>query len=285
MESAAQNRPSFDTIAIVGVGLLGGSIAAAVKAKGLVRRVVGVGRNSQRLDAAQSAGLIDAASTEIGNCKAELIVVCTPVDLIADGVRSAAATADAGTLITDVGSIKGNICRALDGALPDGVTFIGSHPLAGSEKQGHRHADAELFVRSVCVITPDASAAVVQVNKLTSFWETLGATVVRLSAEEHDQILAETSHVPHVVAAALASSLQNENSQFVASGFRDATRIAAGDPNLWSAILLNNVDAVLDSLDSFRDQLASLRHAIENRDTQTLQNLLRNAKRNRDELS
>lgn len=285
MEPASQNRLSFDTIAIVGVGLLGGSIGAAAKANQLARKVVGIGRNQRRLDAAQSAGLVDSVSTDFEVRDADLIIVCTPVDLISDIVRAAATAAKPGTLITDVGSIKSNICRNLDGSLPEGVTFIGSHPIAGSEKQGYEHADAALFNESVCVITPHASTPEDEVRRLTTCWQTLGATVVELSPDEHDQALAATSHLPHVVAAALSGSLNETNRQFAASGFRDTTRIAAGNPELWSAILLNNGAAVLDSLDTFSVQLASLRHAIENREGETLQNLLRNAKTNRDELS
>lgn len=282
--TSAQRQP---TVAIIGVGLIGGSIAAALKKRRRAERVFGVGRTLSRLEKARAAGLIDAGTSEVGEAvpDADLVVVCTPVDRIADDVRAAAAYCRPGTLLTDAGSVKGAICRALAGGLPDGVTFIGSHPLAGSEQQGFEHADAGLFEGRLCVITPEGKASTADRERLTAFWEGLGMNVVETSPDEHDRALAATSHLPHVAAAALAALLAEDNGAFASTGFRDTTRIAAGDPNLWTPILLSNREAVLQCLGEFQNLLAEFRDALEKEDTTALKNLLEVAKRNRDVLS
>ena len=274
------------TIGIVGVGLIGGSIAAALKKRGFNGRIIGIGRNSARLQDAQAAGLIDEFTTDVGTVAAEcdIIIFCTPVDRIACGVMTAAAKSLPGTLITDAGSVKGSICRELDEKLPDGVTFIGSHPLAGSEKNGFQHADADLYVDQTCVVTPDIATPPEQLEQLTIFWETLGMIIVTMTAEDHDTALARTSHLPHVVAAALAATLSPENNDLAATGFADTTRIASGDPDLWTTILLANADAVSNSLSEYTQQLDEFQVAITNRDADVLKKLLEVAKRKRDDL-
>jgi len=274
------------TIGIIGIGLIGGSITAALKKRGFNGRIIGIGRNSARLQDAQTAGLIDEFTTDVGTVAAEcgLIIFCTPVDRIAYGVITAAAKSSPGTLITDAGSVKGSICRELDGKLPDGVTFIGSHPLAGSEKNGFEHADADLYVGRTCVVTPDIATPPEQLLRLMRFWETLGMIVVTMTAEGHDTALARTSHLPHVVAAALAATLSPENNDLAATGFADTTRIASGDPDLWTAILLANADAVSNSLSEYTQQLDEFQVAITNRDADVLKKLLEVAKRKRDDL-
>lgn len=276
-----------NTIGIVGVGLIGGSIAAALKNRGFGGRIIGVGRSSARLQEAQQAGLIDEYTTDVAEAAAEcdLMVFCTPVDRIAFGVITAAANCLGGTLITDTGSVKGSICRELDGKLSEGVTFIGSHPLAGSEKNGFENSDAELFVGRTCITTWDVTTPSVQVERLTRFWESLGLNVVTMTPDDHDAALAETSHLPHVVAASLAAALSVANRKLAATGFADTTRIAAGDPDLWTAILLANAEAVSNSLSGYTQQLDEFRTAIANRDADVLNNLLQVAKRNRNDLA
>jgi prephenate dehydrogenase len=274
---------ALTTIAIAGVGLIGGSLAAAVRKHLPEIRTLGVGRDLQRLAAAQARGLIDEAfiNIEAAAAKADLLVVCLPVDRIVASVRSAAIACRPGTLITDAGSVKGPICRELSVGLPDGVIFVGSHPLAGSEKQGFEHADAALFERRVCVMTPHRNVPVAAVDRIQRFWEGLGANVLKMSAEEHDRALAETSHLPHIVAAALAAVLEPQNARMAASGFRDTTRIAGGDPDLWTAILLSNADLILQSLQRFEDSLAGFRAAITAGDAEYLKQLLADARSRR----
>jgi len=283
----------FETVAIVGVGLIGGSIAAAVKQRRLCGRVIGVGRSAERLRSAEDAGLIDAGETELPAAarQADLLIVCTPVDRIAADVLEAARHCHPGALLTDVGSIKAAICRQLAGRLPEEVTFIGSHPLAGSEKNGFEHADAGLFDNRVCVVTPVAESSAVagapalHRSRLRGFWASLGMTVVETTPEKHDAILAVTSHVPHVAAAALATLLDDENRPFAATGFRDTTRIAGSDPALWTAILGANRKEVDKGLEELLSVLQQFRDALQQGDSAGLQNLLQAAKTERDRLN
>jgi prephenate dehydrogenase len=276
----------FATIGIVGCGLIGCSIAAALKSRGFRGRIVGCGRPGANLETALGRKLVDSVESDLSRAghACDLIVVCTPVDRIVADVRAVAQSARPGTLITDAGSAKQSICGAI-GQLPGGVTFIGSHPIAGSEKQGCGHADAELFKDHVCVLTPPPAVPRAEVTRLTQFWQSLGMSVVEMSADAHDRVLAQTSHVPHAVAAALALSLEPENGSLTAGGFQDTTRIAAGDPALWSAIFLANAGEVAAGLRAVSTRIHELLAAIEMRDKSRLEEILRLAKRNRDDLS
>lgn len=254
----------FDTLVVVGVGLLGGSVALAARQRGIVRRVIGVGRTAARLEQARDAGVLDDISMDLvaAASQADLLIFATPVNLIVAGVREVAPVCRPGTLITDVGSTKAHLCRALSSGLPNSATFIGSHPLAGSEKQGWEHSRVDLFDDRVCVVTPTETSRRDEVARLTAFWQAIGMSVVEMLPEAHDRALAQTSHVPHVVASALARTLADENRLLAATGFADTTRIAAGDPNVWVPILLDNRDAVLASLDDFSSQIAAFREAL-----------------------
>ena len=267
------------------MGLIGGSIAAALKRRGFPGRVLGVGRNPDRLSAAQSAGLIDGFGENVSDLSADLWVFCTPVDRIVPGVMTVRAQAGATTLITDAGSVKREICECLRGELPEGVEFIGSHPLAGSEQRGFEHADADLFVNRLCVLTPGPFTSKEQLARLRDFWTFLGMRIVEMDAGEHDRALAETSHLPHLIASALAATLDDKNAHLAATGFADTTRIAAGDPDLWTAIFLQNVEGVSEALGRFIDQLAEFREALTQRDADALHQLLASAKSKRDKLA
>jgi prephenate dehydrogenase len=273
-------------IAIVGVGLIGGSIAAALKRRNFAGEVLGVGRNASRLEAARERGLIDRGSTDLAEAarQADLLVFCTPVDLIAAGVREAAGHCRPGTLITDAGSAKQAICRELAAGLPDEVQFIGSHPLAGSEKQGYEYAEADLFVGRLCVVTPVEPFDAAALERLVRFWRALGSEVTQLTPAVHDRIVARTSHLPHVVAAALASLLPDSADRFAASGFHDTTRIASGDPALWTAIVLANAEEILSGLDEMSGRLQQYRDTIAAGDRPGLHKRLELGKTKRDRL-
>jgi prephenate dehydrogenase len=264
----ADNMPDVEKLVIVGVGLLGGSIAKAALARGVARHVVGVGRNAERLAAAEQSGVVSSASTNLGIAchDADLIVVCTPVDQIAGHVIHAATASNRPTLITDAGSTKGNIVAELPEKLPGGCRFVGSHPLAGSEKTGFEHATADLFVGRTVVVTPTVAAESTDVARLGAFWTALGARVLRLSPDDHDRAVAATSHAPHLIAAALALATANEHLPLAASGWLDTTRIAAADPAIWQPIFAANRAHVLKALDSFEKTLAELREAMEHED-------------------
>lgn len=287
IDPSTQNSSLFKTIGIIGVGLLGGSIAAAARQRKLTGTILGAGRNPARMRAAQHSGLLDRGTTNIAETAAEsdLIIVCTPVNYITQFIQIVAKNCRPGTIITDVGSTKQKICEDLYGNLPEGITFVASHPLAGSEKTGFEFADPDLFQNRPCVITPDDSLPLDAVAQIKQFWEALGMHVLETSPQKHDQILAETSHLPHVVASALALSLTEENRNFTSTGFRDTTRIAAGDPALWVEILLNNRAAVVNSIDKYTHSLLRLREAIINHDENQLRQLLEDGKKNHDALN
>lgn len=275
----------FSTVAVVGVGLIGGSIAAAVKQRGVATTVIGVGRRADRLEQARRAGLIDCGATDPAAVReADLVIACTPVDRIAADVLACAAHVRPGTLFTDAGSVKGEICSALRGQMPDATTFVGSHPLAGSEKAGFEHASPQLFAGRQCVITPENLTPMAATARVRSFWERLGMRVVEMTPARHDEVLALTSHLPHAVAAALASLLSASEAEFAATGFRDTTRIAGGDPELWSAIFAANREHLVQQLDRFQQQVADLRTVIAAGDVDRVTALLREAQRRREAL-
>ncbi|HSG69739.1 MAG TPA: prephenate dehydrogenase/arogenate dehydrogenase family protein, partial [Planctomycetaceae bacterium] len=273
-------------VAIVGVGLIGGSIAAALKARGYTGKILGFGRNPQRLEQARGAGLLDEFSVEIEPLieQASLVVICTPVDRIVEDVRRFAAEAQPGTLITDAGSVKGEICSVLHDFAAGEVVFVGSHPMAGSEKNGFEYARADLFEGRVCIVTPDAGHDDSATNRTADFWKFLGMRVERLSPKLHDSAVAYSSHLPHLVAAALAYSLPDLHRRFVGTGIRDATRIAAGDPQLWDGILKMNSSEVKIALGHFSQVLHEFEQGLDEEGAPSLKNLLEQAKKNRDAL-
>ena len=283
----SSSEPASDRVLVIaGVGLLGGSIAAAAKERGIAHRVIGIGRNPERLQAAADAGIIDAFATDPTQCDAEwdLGIVATPVHRIAAEVHRLAEASRPGTLITDVGSVKEDVCHAASLSLPGGIRFVGSHPLAGSEKNGFEFSDPNLLDGRVTIVTPLDSSQTEAADEVTAFWRSLGSVVHQLDVKTHDRALALTSHLPHVVAAALASLLSEELRPFAATGFRDTTRIAAGDPDLWVSILLSNAGAIAGSLDEFSRQFDEFREAVRNQDSERLKSLLQLAKTSRDAL-
>ena len=273
-------------IAIVGVGLIGGSIASALRARGFTRPIVGVGRNPQRLEAAEREGLLTLGTTKFAEAAehTSLFVFCTPVNLIAAGIRDAAALAKPGTLFTDAGSVKQSICDDLSAPLPNETHFVGSHPLAGSEKRGFEHASADLFANRVCVVTPTDSTNPQALQRTVALWEALASRIVELSPEDHDRRLALTSHLPHVAAAALAGLLDDASRPFAATGFRDTTRIAGGEPGLWTAICQANSQQLVDAVNRMQERLSEFRDCIDSGDTDRLRKLFEFAQSRRQTL-
>lgn len=276
----------FETVAIVGVGLIGGSIGLALRRRGLAGRVIGVGRREATLRVARRSGAIDRGTTDLqrGVREAQLTVVCTPVAAIAASCREVAAACPAGALITDAGSTKASIVAALEGGLERGVRFVGSHPLAGSEQRGPEAARADLFEGRTVIMTPTRSTRPADYATIRRFWESLGAGVVRMAPEMHDRVVAATSHVPHLAAAAVALSVPSGQQALSAGGLRDTTRVAAGDPTLWRQILMDNRQAVLAALRPLEEALTALHEALRQGDADALERLLRKAKRKRDAL-
>lgn len=260
------------SIVIVGVGLIGGSIAAAVRKRFPECRVIGIGRNPERLQAARECGLLTDSADQISSTsipEGSLGIVCLPVDQIAAAVLQ---LVDAGCeLITDAGSVKASVYAALGGH--SSRTFVGSHPIAGSEHTGFEHADADLFVNRLCVVTP-MHANAIKTARIVAFWKSLGSTVQEMSPDEHDRVLALTSHLPHIIAAVMSGCVAPEQLPFTGTGFRDTTRIAAGSASLWTSILLGNAKHCVDGIDAADRLLLEFRRAITERDATKLTALL-----------
>jgi cyclohexadieny/prephenate dehydrogenase len=277
----------ISTLAIVGVGLIGGSIARAARRRGSAGRVVGTDRDPAVLDRALRDGTLDAIIPHPSSAvfDADLIVFCTPVDRIASQVVEVAGHCRAGTLLTDVGSTKAAILRDVRGRLPAGVEFVGSHPLAGSEKHGPAHANAQLLDGRLVIVTPADDTSDNALSQIRAFWIGLGARVRTMEADEHDRALAVTSHLPHLVSSALAGILPPELYEITATGFRDTTRLAAGQPALWSAIFQANQTHLLTALSQLEAQLSRFREAILQGDRAALETLFQQGKKVREDLS
>lgn len=282
----AMQRLKSSTVAIVGVGLIGGSIGLALRKRDLSERVVGIGRSEQRLAKALALGAVTSTTMSIaeGVSSADLVIVCTPVGEIADHVLQAADAAPRHALLTDAGSTKGSIVAKVEAALPKGKRFVGSHPLAGAEKNGVDFARADLFEDRVVVVTPSQNTGPTDPQAVSEFWQSLGANVISMSPDAHDRALAITSHLPHLVASAAAKITPAADLQLTAGGWRDLTRIASGDPDLWSQILLDNRASILNSLAGFEKTMAEFRSALEQAEAAKLRQLLMEGKLRRDAL-
>jgi cyclohexadieny/prephenate dehydrogenase len=272
-------KPLFNRLALIGVGLIGSSIARAAKAQNLVRAITATARSPQTRKRVAELGLADqvvetnAAAVE----GADLVIVCVPVGACAEVAKEIAPHLQAGATVSDVGSVKGTILREMGQHLPKNVHFIPAHPVAGTEFSGPDAGFAELFVNRWCILTPPANADEAAVKKLAEFWSELGANVETMDADHHDLVLAITSHLPHLIAYTIvgtADELQavtrSEVLKFSAGGFRDFTRIAASDPTMWRDIFLANKDAVLEMLGRFNEDVSALTKAIRKGDGEAL---------------
>ncbi|WP_013629102.1 prephenate dehydrogenase [Rubinisphaera brasiliensis] len=276
---------SAQKLVVIGLGLLGGSVARAARRQNLFASIVGVGRNADRMQQAVEAGIIDSGSTnaETAVADASVVVVCTPVDLIAEQIIRLHRFVPSHALLTDVGSTKFRLCQQIHEELGAESQFIGSHPLAGSEKTGFEHARENLFDGARIVITPDQTARPELVERALQFWSSLGGDVLTMCPHEHDQRLARTSHLPHLAASALAGVVETEDLPLAATGYGDTTRVAAGDPSMWTAIFLENAAATVAATDAYLEQLIAFKEAIQAGDADTISSLLEQGKRNRDQ--
>jgi prephenate dehydrogenase len=271
------------TVAIIGVGLIGGSIGQALRSRKLASEVVGVGRDPTTLGEAVRLGAIDRGTTEVrdGVASARVVVVCTPVNRVAEDVRRVSESAPADVLITDAGSTKRQIVEAVERQARTGSVFVGAHPIAGSERRGVAHAHADLFERRPCVLTPTPRTRTERLRRARAFWASLGCRVLEMGPAEHDEILAYTSHLPHAIAAALASSVPADWLPLAAGAFRDGTRVAAADTALWTAIFRENRGPLLKAMDSLQDRLAHFKYALMTDDEEAIREWWDQAKQRR----
>ena len=276
----AQPTPLFNRLALIGVGLIGSSIARAARAQGAVREIVATARTPATRRRVAELGLADQVVESNGAAAtgADLVIVCAPVGVCGEIAKEIAPQLKRGAIVSDVGSVKTAIVRDMGPHLPPGVHFVPAHPVAGTEHSGPDAGFAELFVGRWCILTPPEGTDAAAVDKLAAFWRMLGANVETMaSPEHHDLVLAITSHLPHLIAYTivgtadeLAEVTRSEVLKFSAGGFRDFTRIAASDPTMWRDVFLANKDAVLEMLGTFNEDLSRLTRAIRRGDGEAL---------------
>ena len=275
----------FKRITIVGLGLMGGSLGMAIRRKRLAREVVGLSRRAATIRQAKQRRAIDWGTTDARKAvaDADLVVLAGPVETIVPAAKRLAPMMKRGAILTDVGSTKNQIVRAL-GRLPNGVKFIGAHPLAGSEQRGIAAAKPELFACSVCVLTPTRQTNRAALRTVQQFWKRVADCVVTMDPAAHDRVLAAVSHLPHVIAFSLMATTDARARALAPRSFLDMTRVAKSDPDLWDDIFLTNRAQILAAIDGFTRQLAQVRTRIAKSDRTALQQFLRHANRLRTHL-
>ena len=273
------SAPLFSRIALIGFGLIGGSIARAARAQGLAAEIVTTARSEKTRARVMELGIVDRVlETNAEAAKdADLVILCIPVGVCGDVAREIAPHLKRGAIVSDVGSVKGAVLRDMAAYLPDSVHFIPAHPVAGTEHSGPDSGFAELFINRWCILTPPDNADAAAVEKLAAFWRAIGANVEIMTADHHDLVLAVTSHLPHLIAYTIVGTAdeledvtRSEVLKFSAGGFRDFTRIAASDPTMWRDVFLTNKDAVLEMLGAFQEDLSKLTRAIRRGDGDVL---------------
>ena len=261
----------FERIALIGIGLIGSSIARRVKRDGLANHISVSARSQKSIDKAIELEFSDTATLSHQDCvkNADLIIICSPIGAYSNIIQNIKLDLKPGAIITDVGSVKQAVIRDLAPHIPEGVHLVPAHPVAGTERSGPEAGFPELFDERWCIITPTTQTNKGSLNKVTKFWQSLGSNIEIMEPKHHDLVMAMTSHLPHLIAYTivgtatdLEKSLTNEVIKFSAGGFRDFTRIAASDPTMWRDVFLNNRDAVLEMLQRFSEDITALQRAI-----------------------
>jgi len=280
----------FRKITIIGVGLLGGSIGLAIRRRKLARQTAGFVRRRASLKDCERAGAVDFATTDLPAAvwDADLVILCLPLSQMRPVVERMLPALKRGAIVTDVGSVKAGVVRELETRIARaGAHFVGSHPMAGAEKTGVSAARADLFVNTVCVMTPVKKTNQAALKKVEQFWRAIGSRVLRLTPEIHDSLVSRSSHLPHIIAATLASYVLNpaqprHQAALCANGFRDATRIASGSPEMWRDIALANRRNLAKSLDAFIADLQKFRRGLKKADAAAVATFFETAKKRRD---
>lgn len=276
-------------VAIIGVGLIGGSLALAIKEAGIADRLLGFDLDHQNLAQALQLGVIDqSCSVPEDLCSADLIFLSTPVLAMPAALKAIAPHLKPGAILTDGGSVKGEVIAALEPLLPPDLNYVPGHPISGTERSGASAAFAALYRGKRCILTPTERTDLNALSLVTRLWQAVGSEVMIMDAEKHDRILAAISHLPHMVAYALVNAVgaydrYEENILlYSAGGFRDFTRIASSDPTMWRDIALTNRDALLEMIDRFESDLSWLKETIRSGDAAGLHSYFLRSKNNRD---
>ena len=269
----------FNRVTIVGLGLIGGSLGMAITRRRLAREVVGLSRTPATLRKAKQRGAIDAGTTDAARAvrDADLVILATPVDTIIPQAKRLARVMRPGSILTDVGSAKHQIVRALTGALPHGVAFVGAHPLAGSEQRGIEAARLDLFDGSVCIVARTLKTDPQALARVMRLWKALTSQVLVMEPAAHDRLAAATSHLPHLLAFCLMEATDPSALAIAPRSFLEATRVAKSDPGLWDGIFLSNRMAVLAAMDRFDRQWRTLRRQLTRGDRAALRRFLNRA--------
>ena len=274
--------PPFDRVALLGVGLINSSLARALRARGLARSLAGYSRRAETRRKVAALGIVDAVAADPAEAVAgaDLVVLGVPVGANRGVARAMRPGLAPGAVVTDVGSVKQAVIDDVLPLLPDGVALVPGHPIAGTEHSGPEAGFAELFEGRWCALTPVAGGDPAAAARVAEMWRAVGSRVDTMSAEHHDRVLAITSHIPHLIAYNLVSTVfdleeraQAEVVKYAAGGFRDFTRIAASDPVMWRDVFLNNREAVLEMLGTFLEDLARLQRAIRRGEGETLERI------------
>ncbi|MCP4384669.1 MAG: prephenate/arogenate dehydrogenase family protein [Hyphomicrobiales bacterium] len=265
------SKPDFDRLALIGIGLIGSSIALAARKTGAAGHIAIHSRTAETLERAEELGLGDSYHADAADTvrDADCVILCVPVGVSGNVAEAVAPALKPGCIVSDVGSVKASVVAQMTPHLPESVHFIPAHPVAGTEYSGPDAGFAELFENRWCILTPPGDAGPDALARLTAFWQRLGANVETMNAEHHDLVLAITSHVPHLIAynivgtaADLETVTQSEVMKYSAGGFRDFTRIAASDPTMWRDVFLHNRQAVLEMLARFSEDISALQRLI-----------------------
>lgn len=269
----------FNKVAIIGVGLIGGSIALCLKERRLAKEVIGVSRRRKTLWLTKKSGAIDIGSRDLNIIKdADLVILATPVNTMLKLSPAVSKIIGPDCIVSDVGSTKKEIVSKLEKIFP---CYVGAHPLAGSEKQGVINARPDIFKDSLCILTPTKNTKHRALDKMKSFWSELGARVVFLAPDTHDKILSFVSHLPHILAFSLIDIIPRGYLKFGSTGLKDTTRIAASDSQLWTDIFLSNQKNMLKAIDCFKKNLDRIKSAINKKDRELLGKILKEAKKKR----
>ena len=272
-------------IGIVGPGLIGGSVALALKTANVPAKIIGIGHRQISIDRAIEFGAIDEGSLSLEDLHdCQLVIIATPISLIKSTIDSLVDILARGAIVTDVGSTKRQICKWASKLFSRKIEFVGSHPVAGSEKRGIEFARHDLFVNANCFVTPVKMNSASAIDLISQLWRTVGMNVVVTSPAEHDKLLGLVSHLPHVVAAGLVNTCTQKQLEFTGTGFMDTTRIASGDVKLWTDIIMSNPDYIVKAIQNFSSELDEIANAIRNEDDKKLAKLLSSAKSKRDKL-
>jgi prephenate dehydrogenase len=286
----------FKQVAIIGVGLIGGSLGLILRRNGLADRVIGIGRRVENLERAVELGAIDrhVAEAQEGVRGSDLVILATPVDTYGGHIKEWAHCLAPGAIVSDVGSVKGRLVEQSESAMPMGVHFVGAHPIAGKEKTGVEAASAQLFMGARCILTPTGKTDRSALEQIRQLWLETGALILTMDPHLHDEILGAVSHLPHAAAFALMNALADLRDQQLPAldlgrhsggGLRDTTRIAASSPEMWRDIFLWNRDNIVSFIDGYTRALEELKQLIKAGDARGIEQSLERAKGEREKLN